>query len=51
MAIELRDKNLKALIDPSRGAGVLAFAAERDGRWLDLMPNTTAESDLACASF
>ena len=51
MAIEINDGRLRALIDPEEGAGVMAFAVQRAGSWIDLMPDVAAGSDLACSSF
>lgn len=50
--ITLENSRLRALIDPDQGAGLLSFAAKKDGVWLPLTPDARRpDCDLTFASF
>ncbi len=50
--IQLENKNLRLVVDPQQGAGILSFSMLVDGAWLPIMPDTQQpDGDLACASF
>ena len=50
--VTLENQHLRTLFDPDQGAGLLSFAAKKDGAWLPLTPDARrSDCDLKFASF